>query len=619
MRALLSTVVLLFTIPLLAQSGDDLQSATTAQLESEIVVSASALPEEVATTPTTVTVITREEIEQRKERDLSELLREVPGIVLARTGSEGKATSLFMRGADSTHTLVMWNGVKMNNPYFGGYDWGQFSTAGIEQVEIIRGPFSALYGSDAYAGAVSVMSGSRGNDFDLDLQVGENGLMNGLADASFEAGAIRGNVAYDRRQDDGFADNDEYEQTNIIGGVTWAPSRNFSVGVQLRNSEYELGIPFSTNAAADALVPSLRRGQEGSESQIAIPIRHRLGRFSWDLTLTQSELDYEFEDPDDPYGFTFSNTEAQTERGRLVARFEAGWLGTISFGAESETAEVDAITAYGPTVANRERENTSYFVEDRISHVFESGNRFELSAGVRHDDFDELGTETTPRVAAAWVAGSNKFRAAYGEGFRAPSLAELYYPFLGNEALGAEHSRNFEVGFDRFISDLAAFSLTVFRSDYEDMISAAPPTFQYQNIGAVESQGVEVGLRAPVGPFSSSLSYTYLDAESVETGEERLRRPKHSGSVSLRYVSGAIDTTLSVAHSGERSDILPVLPFSVTMNEAYTRGDLLVQYRGRSWTPYVRVENVSDEEYEEALGYASPGRRALLGLRYSLK
>lgn len=618
-RSFFSTALFLISLPLFAQSGDELvDSARSAKLTTEIVVSASALPEEAATTPATVTVITREQIEQRKERDLSELLREVPGLVIARSGSEGKATSLFMRGADSTQTLVMWNGVKLNNPYFGGYDWGQFSTAGIEQVEVVRGPYSALYGSDAYAGAINVISGSRGNDFDLDLQAGERGLFNGLADASFEAGSLRGSITYDQRRDDGLSANDDYEQTNILGGITWSASKNFSIGLQARQSDYDLGIPFNTNFAGDTLVPSLRRRQDGSESQLSIPIRHQIGRFSYDVTLSRSELDYDFDDPEDPYGFTFSKTDATTDRARLVTRLKAGVLGTLVVGGEYETAGVDAFTAYGATVDDRERESNSLFIEDRLSHVFASGNRLEVSVGARYDDFEIFGSEISPKAGIAFLAGGNKFRVAYGEGFRAPSLAELYYPFLGNAELEAEHSRNIEVGYDRLVSPDTSLSLTLFRSKYSDMISTAPPSFLYQNIGEVRARGAEVGARTLAGPFAMSVSYTYLDAEDA-SGEQRLRRPKHSGSLALGYSRGAINTTLSIIHNGERRDLLPVLPFTATMNEAFTRGDFLVQYRSGQWTPYVRVENISDEDYEEILGYTSPGRRALLGVRYSLK
>lgn len=617
-RPLLFAAVFLWSLPLAAQSGGD-PDPNDPRVKREIIVTASALPEEVATTPSSVTVITREEIERRQERDLSELLREVPGVVISRTGSEGRATSLFMRGSESTHTLVMWNGIELNNPYFGGYDWGQFSTAGVEQVEVVRGAYSALYGSDAYAGAVNVIAGNRGNDFDLDIQAGEHGLLNTLADVSFSSGRIHGNVTYDSREDDGFFENDDYDQQTLMGGLTWTAGRDFSIGIQARDSEYDLGIPFNTNAAGDALVPSLRRRQNGTELQLAIPIRHTIGRFSYDLTLSRTELDYDFADPDDPYGFTFASTESVGERARLVTRTSAGVLGTILVGGEYEDVEVDAGDAFGTTVDQRGRRNTALFIEDRFSHTFAGGSRLEVSAGVRGDDFESFGREVSPRAAIGFITGGVKWRAAYGEGFRAPSLAELYYPFLGNEELQPERSRNVEVGVDRYVSPNTSLSLTLFRSDYDELIAAIAPTFRYVNVHEVRSQGVELGARTRSGNIGAAISYTYLDAEQRETSEDRLRRPKHSGSIVLSYDAGGVTTTAAIVHSGERSDILPVFPYSRVMNEAYTRGDVTVQYRMARWTPYVRVENVTDEKYEEVLGYPSPSRRALFGLRYSIK
>ncbi|HYU26684.1 MAG TPA: TonB-dependent receptor plug domain-containing protein, partial [Thermoanaerobaculia bacterium] len=128
------------------------------KISDRIVVTASDVPETIESTPAAVTVVTRKDIDERAARDVADVLREVPGLTISRTGSPGKATSLFTRGANSTHTLVLWNGIEINNPYFSGYDWGRFSTAGVEQVEVVRGPFSALYGSDAVAGVVNVLT-----------------------------------------------------------------------------------------------------------------------------------------------------------------------------------------------------------------------------------------------------------------------------------------------------------------------------------------------------------------------------------------------------------------------------------------------------------------------------
>ena len=157
------------------------QSTHNHKPPSRIVVTASSLPETVAATPASVTVITREDIDARAARDVADVLREVPGLVLARSGSPGKATSLFTRGAASTQTLVMWNGIVLNNPYFSGYDWGRFSTAGVEQIEVVRGPFSALYGSEAMAGVVNVLTTPRSSGIHGDFESGSHGLRNAHA------------------------------------------------------------------------------------------------------------------------------------------------------------------------------------------------------------------------------------------------------------------------------------------------------------------------------------------------------------------------------------------------------------------------------------------------------
>ena len=155
-------------VPVFAQSTPPPQTAVT------IVVTASSLPETLGETPASVSVITRKDIDERAARDVADVLREVPGLVLARSGSPGKATSLFTRGAASTQTLVMWNGIVLNNPYFSGYDWGRFSTAGVEQIEVVRGPYSALYGSEAMAGVVNVLTTPRNSGLHGDFESGSH-------------------------------------------------------------------------------------------------------------------------------------------------------------------------------------------------------------------------------------------------------------------------------------------------------------------------------------------------------------------------------------------------------------------------------------------------------------
>ena len=614
MKRALSFVFLVAAVPAFSQFTP--QPQTTSTTNDQIIVTASALPESLLSTPASATVVTRADIERRASLDVADVLREIPGITLARSGSAGKATSLFTRGAASTQTLVLWNGVEINNPYFAGYDWGRFSTVGVEQIEVVRGPFSALYGSEAMAGVVNVITQPRTSGVRADLQVGGKGLRNGALELSHASPTSRANLAFERRQDDGFNPNDDFRQNSGHASWNWMPSAAFSVGLNARHTSYELGIPFNTNSDATALIPSLERRQSGRESQLAIPLGFTLFGLTNDLSVSESRHKDDFNDPQDPF-LTSTATDSKLRRARFSSRSGQTFLGTFIAGAEIERASVTDLTNYGPNFENQRRNGRALFLEDRYTHPFSDETRFELSAGVRRDHFDFFGSQTSPRVAAAMIAGSHKIRAAYGRGFRAPSLGELYYPFFGNPALKAERNRSFEVGYDAMLGKGGLMSLTYFNSRAQDLITFDPITFISENLGRVRSDGLEFGLQHSLGAGSyTAVSYTYLHRNEDEaTGERLLRRPKHGGSISTGYRSGAFDTSVTLRRSGTRDDILPIAPFTRVPNSAFTTIDWKVQLRGEHYTPYVKVENVRDKHYEEVLGYASPGRRVIVGLR----
>ena len=586
----------------------------SAQLQEEIVVTASALPEAVEATPAAVTVITRQEIDERAARDVADVLREVPGLHVSRTGSPGRATSLFTRGSNSTHTLVLWNGIEITNPYFAGYDWGRFSTAGVEQVEVVRGPYSALYGSDAMAGVVNVLTLSRRSGFRVQAEAGGQGLRNGSVSGTYAGSAANVSASLESRADDGFAANDDFSQTSANVAVRWNATPTFSAGLAARHTSYDLGIPRNLNAAGTAIVPSLQRRQEGSERQLSIPIEQKLGRFSWDFTLAESRRDDAFEDPEDPFGLVRTATESTTRRARLTTRTETP-LGTIVGGGEYEHAEVDDVTNFGANFTGGQRKERSLFVEDRLTRELSRGSRLEVSAGVRWDDYETFGSELSPRLAVAWIAGSNKFRAAFGEAFRAPAVGELYFPFAGNPELGAERSRSFEIGYDH----ASGLSATLFQGHYEDLIVFDSATFVFENIGAASARGLELALqRSLTRDLRASLSYTYTDTEEEGSGQPLLRRPRHSGSLFLGWRRGIVDTNLVVQHTGSRADVVPVSPFSRTNAESHTIVDINVQADLGRFTPYLRIENLMDVEYDEVLGYESPDRRAVIGIRFGM-
>jgi len=588
---------------------------TNQTVSDEIVVTASAIPETVESTPATVTVITQKEIEQHAARDLADVLREVPGLTISRTGSPGKATSLFTRGANSTHTLVLWNGIEINNPYFAGYDWGRFSTAGVQQVEVVRGPYSALYGSDAVAGVVNVLTNPIKSGVRGDFELGGHGLRNAMAGADYVTQSTLFSASYEHRNDDGFEPNDDFAQNTANLFWKWTASNHFSIGVAGRRTSYDLGIPTNLNFDGTELVPSPNRRQEGTERQIAVPIAQSIGRFSYEIALSESRRNDDFTDPDDPYGYVNGTTDSTTRRARLTTRTSTA-IGTIVAGGEYERATVTDVTTFGPNLDHDRRRDKSFFIEDRLEHELGTGSRLELSLGARRDDFDEFGSETSPRAAFAWIAGSNKVHAAYGQSFRAPSIGELFFPFSGNASLQPEHGKSTEIGYDRALGDKGLFSITLFHARYRDLIVFDNVTYTFANIGRARTQGAEISLTRNVGQsYYSTMNYTYLDTKQDDTGEELLRRPKHSGSIFIGRRAGKTDTNIALVHTGSRLDVLPVAPFTHVSDKAHTTVDVNVQMHGDRYTPYIKLENATNERFEEVRGYRSPGRRFIFGLR----
>ena len=584
-------------------------------VSAEIVVTASAIPERADETPATATVVTREEIEAREARDVADVLREVPGLTINRTGSQGKLASLFIRGGSTKQALVLWNGVELNYPYQSGYNFGQLSTAGVEKIEVVRGPFSALYGSEAVSGVVNVLTEGRGNGGSADVEVGERGLLNTGISGGYATGVWSVHAAVEHRQDDGFFANDDFDGRTLTGGASYHVTPQLTLGLLARRSTYDLGIPFNANAAGTAFEPSPSRREEGIETTLALPVHFDTGRFAYELRLSESKRHEDFEDPLGTFGPEHNITDSRVRTARATARTSTR-AGTITVGGEYEEALVDASSAFS-VIDSRDRNSHAAFVEDRVS-VPAGTASIEIAAGLRVDDFDTFGSELSPRLAAAWVYQGHKIRAAYGEGFRAPGIGELYTPLYGNPDLEAEQSQTVEVGYERWLpSGNGSVSVTLFDSQYDDLIFFSS-AFRYENINAASARGIELAGRHRFGPLTASASYTWLDAEDESTGAQLVRRPEHSGSVTLGYDARMASALLVVSHTGARQDVTDLLPYGNVMNRAYTTADLVLHYRLASFRPFLKVENLTGERYEDAFGYPSPRRRAVVGIRYEI-
>jgi vitamin B12 transporter len=567
----------------------------------EILVTGSLTAERRDRLPVAASVIDGEEIAARQATAVADLLRTVAGIDVVRSGSAGKATSVFTRGTESDHTLVLWNGIELNSPFFGGFDWSLLPSEGVERVEVVRGPFSALYGSDAVGGVVHVLTGTM--DDRVSVESGEDGYRRLALTGGVEGERFHLDVAAHARRGDGLADNDFYDSDQLVATGGWRMGAGAEIGLVVRANDSDLGIPFAGGRATPNRVTTWR------EREVAVPLRVETGEWTVEARLSRVTFDNRLDDPDDPFGFTFAESASRSERARVVGSYRFDDDLWLAVGGEYEEQQVDSGSVFG-----RDLEDAGQTTRAVFGQLFYAVGALSFDLGVRQDEHDALGGTTNPRVGVAWqVTESQRLHAAFGEGFRSPSLGELYFPFSGNPALEPEESTSLELG---YVLERDAWELTVtgFENELDNLIDFDFVEFKNVNVGRARTRGAEFGLERRWRRAALRGQASWLEAEDLDSGLALLRRADWRGS--LVGTVGMDDWSLSatVLYTGRRDDVDPIT-FERSVNPAYERLDLAARYRGwERFSPYARVENVTDEEYAEALGFPAPGRRLVGGV-----
>jgi len=569
--------------------------------EETLVVSASLDSEDREDVPASVTVVDAEEIEARQADSLAEAVALVPGVTVAQAGGPGQQTSLFLRGAESDQTLLLWNGIQLNNPYFGGVNWQFVPIDGVERIEVVRGPFSALYGSNALGGVVQVFTGSRQGGT-LRLEGGENSYGRAGLAAGFDNGPVRLDVTGHVRRGDGELDNNFFDSEDLMARALWTLRPGMQLGLLVRGNDSDTGIPLSGGQ------PTPRRTIAWEEREVAVPFRAETGPWEVEAQLSQTAFDSAFRDPDSPFG-TASDTESEGLRGRAVVTWRAGDRFWVAGGSEVERLEVTDSGSFGTNLDGARQRTWAAF-----GQASWGAGPLRLDAGLRHDDNDVYGGKTSLRAGAVVsLGGGFRARASYGEAFRAPSLGELFFPFFGNPDLRPETGETWEAGIERE-KDGWRFALVGFETRQRNLIDSHPVTFTAVNIGRAESRGIEAELGIERGIFAARLDGTWLDTENLDTGEPLLRRPEESANLVLTVRPAPWTFNLETRYVGDRPD-LDETTFTARNNPSYLRVDLAAQWQAtRRFAPYARVENAADEEYEAVLGYPSPGRTWIGGL-----
>jgi vitamin B12 transporter len=588
-------------------------SPGTSKLAADVVVSAEAEPESAASLGVAATVIDAAEIAASRATTVLDLLRTVPGLDIVQSGGPGTVASLFLRGTSSTQTLVLVDGVPLNSPYFGGTDLSALSVANVERVEVVRGPFSALYGSEAIGGVVRIFTrraADAGVSGHASLALGNAGGKEGSAEGGFSEGALSGTFGFRRTLASGDLQNEFFSGTSLSGALTARLSEGATAGVVVRRETGRTGIP------TDGATPTPHRSTTNDTTALEVPLSLALSK----NLLLEASVRYmrdrpAYADPDDPF-FTSSTTDAR-RAGARVAFTAALGAHRLTAGADWERTLVSNESNFGVALDDASTRTFALFGEDRFALA---GGRLVVTAGVRWDDHSAFGRAVSPRLTAAWrVTPSLKLRAAAGTAFRAPSTGELYYPYSGNPALRPEKSNGYEVGLEKTLTGGVVAEISGFWNDIRDLIEYdATSTFLNQNIGNARTRGVEIALRTPVGARSTvRASWTYLDAKDLDANEPLVRRPRHraSATYATTFVSGGA-FSLTGMWVGARPD-RDAADFTKLVEDAsYLRVDTAVTLPPLvfSLAPFVRVTNLLGRDYAEASGFPAPGRRFLAGL-----
>ncbi len=584
-------------------------------LRDTIIVSANRLETKIEDVGSSVTVLDAEEIELRAKTTVAELLRSVPGLEVARGGGPGQLTSVFIRGGNSSHTLVLLDGVRVNDPSTGAFDFASLSTDNIERIEVVRGPQSTLYGSEAMAGVISITSKSGGQGFQLSglaeageldhrrwrLRVaGGNDRFDYAITASDES--TDGVSAASERA--GNVEDDAFDLTSVTAALGFALGDDGRVDLTLRSFDGRVG-----NDGFDFVVgpiDDLDRLQDREGLVASLRIENQLSR-RWNQTFLIGFRDDELSGSD-PNDF-FSNFTVDSRSVEITAQSDIALsdYDVLSFGFSYDDRVSDSVGNFDESV-----DIISFFAQNAWSSP---NDRFNLATGARYDDHSRFGDEITYRLSASWdVATATRLYGTFGTGFKAPTLNDLFFPFFSNPDLLPETSEGFDLGLQQsFLEDRVVVDLTWFTTDFEDLIAFDFATFTPQNIAAATSEGLELTVKVRPNPwFQMAVSHTYNDTEDETTGLQLARRPEHRSTLDLFFQPGdRFRGALGLIVGRDRIDS------DGSVMDDYERVDLALHYRiSDIFEPYLRVENLFDDEYEEINGFTTPGTVAVVGLRF---
>jgi vitamin B12 transporter len=572
-----------FIAAIMAGAATTLHAAENA---APIIVTATRTAQTADETLASVTVIEREEIAQSQANSVVELIQSRSvGVELTRNGGLGTNTSLLLRGSNANHVLVLIDGVRVNSAIDGGFKWANLPLGQIERIEIVRGPRSTLYGSDAIGGVVQIFTRKEsglyaslgGGSYDTwRTELGGGGAI-GAGRFHLNAGYLdSGGFSAARPGTFGFEpDDDGYTNANLGAGISYPLGGSANLALNLLHSDGEV----ESDAGA-----STQRNDSGN-----LALDWATGA-RWQQTLNLGHAADHFETRD---GYRVHSL-----------RDTIGWQHDLQPG------DSDLLTLGAEYTAENGESEGSYDENSYTGALFAqyqwSGERLDLLLGARGDDHSGFGRHDTGNITLGGRLGGGRLYASYGTAFKAPTFLQRYYPGYGDPTLQPEESVTAELGYR-----LGGLQASLFDTRVDNLIEFTFPA-GYSNVSRARIRGAELEYGQAVGSWRLNGGLTLQKAEDEQSGDPLLRRAEKklfftaNGPLTERSELG-----IEVSYTGPRSDR------STTELNAFTLLNLTGQYRlAREWSLRGRIENLLDEEYELAGGYNTPGASAYLTLSY---
>jgi len=604
-----------------------------------IIITGTRLQSTTETTGSSVSVVSEQDIKDGQYQNAMDAIQQVAGVDVVQSGGPGGNASVFLRGANSEHTLILLDGIELNNPATTNraFNVANLTLENIERIEVIQGPQSTIYGSDAMGGVINLISkkAEQGVRTSLSSQAGSYNSYTQVGNISYGSEKFEASTGITRQDlgsissanaSDGNSEHDGYENTSISNRLRYIPISNLEATSTTRYTRTHTSLDNSGGVGGDDPSRILRNTEFFTRGDVSAHLVDKTLTPAAYISYTRHSL-ADNNGPDE----TSSDTINSSFGGDIVTAGSRGTWNPVDYfssvvGYETQAERADSYYfsdgAYGPFEENlygQEARTNSVYFETQSNY----NRKLYFDAGVRHDNHSIFGGATTFKVAPAiLIDEGTKLRGSVGTGFKAPSLVQLYSSY-GNPTLDAERSVGWDVGIDQqLINNRLAGSITFFRNHFDDLITFNPSTFVLENITNSHTQGFEVASTADINErLSLRLAYTYTDTRNEDTGESLLRRPRNKNALTVVYQPTSrwrSQLQWRVYSSRFDNDFSSYPPQRVSLG-GYGLVDLALSYQlSGSVELFARVDNIFDKEYQEVLGYGTLGAAGYGGIKVTL-